>query len=186
MIDIMLTILYNVVYICVKCREVIILIKGLDVKANEKQFIMLKECIDSIRDTQGVLMQTLHEAQKIFGYLPIEVQKFISHELDIPLAEVFGVATFYTQFSIEPKGKHTIGVCLGTACYVKGAQQVLDKLSKELDVAVGGTTSDNLFTLEATRCLGCCGLAPVMMIDGDVYGKLEPKKIPEILSKYKA
>lgn len=161
------------------------MIKGLDVKANEKQFILLKEYIDSIDDSQGVLMQTLHKAQEIFGYLPIEVQKFISYELDIPLAEVYGVTTFYTQFSIEPKGKHTIGVCLGTACYVKGSQLVLDKLAKELNVKVGETTADNLFTLEATRCLGCCGLAPVMMIDGDVYGKLEVKKIPEILSKYK-
>ncbi|WP_313339305.1 NADH-quinone oxidoreductase subunit NuoE [Sedimentibacter sp.] len=162
-----------------------ILSKGLDLKLNEEQFMLLKEYIDSKRDTQGVLMQSLHEAQEIFGYLPIEVQKFISHELEIPLAEVYGVATFYTQFSIEPKGKHTIGVCLGTACYVKGAQQVLDKLSKELNIKVGETTSDNLFTLEATRCLGCCGLAPVMMIDQDVYGKLEVNKIPEIISKYR-
>lgn len=161
------------------------MIKGLDVRANEKQFIELKEYIDSIRQSQGILMQTLHKAQEIFGYLPIEVQKFIAHEVDVPLAEVYGVATFYTQFSITPKGKHKIGVCLGTACYVKGSQLVLDKLSKELNISVGGTTEDNEFTLEATRCLGCCGLAPVMMIDGDVYGKLEPKKIPEILAKYK-
>lgn len=161
------------------------MIKGLDVRANEKQFIELKEYIDSIRQSQGILMQTLHKAQEIFGYLPIEVQKFIAHEVDVPLAEVYGVATFYTQFSITPKGKHKIGVCLGTACYVKGSQLVLDKLSKELKISVGGTTDDNLYTLEATRCLGCCGLAPVMMIDGDVYGKLEPKKIPEILAKYK-
>lgn len=159
--------------------------KGLDLKLNEKQFILLKEYIESKRDTQGVLMQALHKAQEIFGYLPIEVQKYISHELDVSLAEVYGVATFYTQFSIEPKGKHKIGVCLGTACYVKGAQQVLDKLCKELNVKVGATTADNLFTLEATRCLGCCGLAPVMMIDQDVYGKLEVSKIPEIISKYR-
>ncbi|MEL7649528.1 MAG: NADH-quinone oxidoreductase subunit NuoE [Sedimentibacter sp.] len=162
-----------------------ILIKGLDVRANEKQFVELKEYIDSIRQSQGILMQTLHKAQEIFGYLPIEVQRFISEEIDVPLAEVYGVATFYTQFSIEPKGKHKIGVCLGTACYVKGSQLVLDKLSKELNIKVGGTTEDNMFTLEATRCLGCCGLAPVMMIDGDVYGKLEAKKVPEILAKYK-
>ena len=161
------------------------MIKGLDVVANEKQFIELKEYIDSIRHTQGILMQTLHKAQDIFGYLPIEVQKFISYETEVPLAEVYGVATFYSQFSIEPKGRHKIGVCLGTACYVKGSQNVLDKLSKELNIKVGETTPDNLFTLEATRCLGCCGLAPVMMIDGDVYGKLEAKKIPEILEKYK-
>jgi NADH:ubiquinone oxidoreductase subunit E len=161
------------------------LTKALDVKANEKLFIELKEYIDSVKDVDGSLMQVLHKAQDTFGYLPIEVQKFISSELDVPLAEVYGVATFYTQFAIEPKGKHKIGVCLGTACYVKGAQLIMDKLTKELNVKVGGTTQDNLFTFEATRCLGCCGLAPVMMIDQDVYGKLEPKKIPEILAKYK-
>jgi NADH:ubiquinone oxidoreductase subunit E len=161
------------------------LTKALDVKANEKLFIELKEYIDSVKDVDGSLMQVLHKAQDIFGYLPIEVQKFISSELDVSLAEVYGVATFYTQFAIEPKGKHKIGVCLGTACYVRGAQLIMDKLTKELNVKVGGTTQDNLFTFEATRCLGCCGLAPVMMIDQDVYGKLEPKKIPEILAKYK-
>ncbi len=159
--------------------------KVLDVKANEKHFVELKEFIDSVRDVDGALMQVLHVAQDIFGYLPIEVQKYISSELNVPLAEVYGVATFYTQFAIEPKGKHKIGVCLGTACYVKGSQLIMDKLSKELNVKVGQTTPDNLFTLEATRCLGCCGLAPVIMIDQDVYGKLEPKKIPEILEKYK-
>lgn len=157
----------------------------MDVKANEKLFIELKDYIDSVKDVDGSLMQVLHKAQETFGYLPIEVQKFVSSELDIPLAEVYGVATFYTQFAIEPKGKHKIGVCLGTACYVKGAQLIMDKLAKELDIKVGETTPDNLFTFEATRCLGCCGLAPVMMIDQDVYGKLEPKKVPEILAKYK-
>lgn len=161
------------------------MIKGLDVRANEKNFIELKEFIDSIQGSKGLLMQTLQKAQEIFGYLPIEVQKFISTEVDIPLAEVYGVTTFYTQFAIEPKGKHKIGVCLGTACYVKGSQLILDKLSKELNIKVGQTTKDNLFTLEATRCLGCCGLAPVIMIDHDVYGKLEAKKIPDILAKYK-
>lgn len=161
------------------------MIKSLDIKANEKQFVLLKDYIESIRGSQGILMQTMHQAQEIFGYLPIEVQKFISVELNIPLAEIYGVATFYTQFSIEPKGKHKIGVCLGTACYVKGSQEILEKLSKELNIKVGQTTEDNEFTLDATRCLGCCGLAPVMMIDGDVYGKLEAKKIPDILAKYK-
>ncbi len=169
-----------------KCNEeVIILTKVLDVKANEKLFIELKEYIDSVRDVNGSLMMVLHTAQDIFGYLPLEVQKFISSELGISLAEVYGVATFYTQFAIEPKGKHKIGVCLGTACYVKSAQLIMDKVSKELNIKVGETTPDNMYTLDATRCLGCCGLAPVMMIDQDVYGKLEPKKIPEILAKYK-
>ena len=159
--------------------------RGLDVRANERHFVELKDYIESIRDSQGLLMQTLHKAQEIFGYLPIEVQKFISSELDISLAEVYGVTTFYTQFNIEPKGKHKIGVCLGTACYVKGARSILDQLAKELDIEVGQTTADNLFTLEATRCLGCCGLAPVIMIDQDVYGKLEANNIPEILAKYR-
>jgi len=159
--------------------------KGFDLATKEKEFELLKEYIDTIKNCEGVLMQTLQKAQGIFGFLPIEVQKFISEEMDIPLAEIYGVVTFYTQFSIEPKGKHKIGVCLGTACYVKGSQLVMDKISKELNIKIGCTTEDNLFTLEATRCLGCCGLAPVMIIDDEVYGKLDPKKIPDIIAKYK-
>ncbi|HAE41978.1 MAG TPA: NAD(P)H-dependent oxidoreductase subunit E [Clostridiales bacterium] len=130
-------------------------------------------------------MQTLHKAQELFGYLPIEVQKFVSEKTKIPMAEVYGVATFYTQFSLEPKGKHTVGVCMGTACYVKSAQLVLDELVKTLKISVGETTEDGLFTLEATRCLGCCGLAPVIMIGDSVYGKVDPKKIPEIIDSYR-
>ena len=129
-------------------------------------------------------MQILQKAQGIFGYLPIEVQQFISDETNIPLADIYGVVTFYTQFSTEEKGRHRIGVCLGTACYVRGSQEILDKIADELKVGVGKTTEDRLFTLEATRCLGCCGLAPVMVIDEDVYGKLETSKIPGILKKY--
>ncbi|WP_442985531.1 NADH-quinone oxidoreductase subunit NuoE [Sedimentibacter sp. MB31-C6] len=155
------------------------------VETRQSEFDQLKEYIDTVKNSQGILMQTLQKAQELFGYLPLEVQKFISKETNIPLADIYGVVTFYTQFSIEPKGKHTIGVCLGTACYVKGSQAVLDKLSEELKVSVGSTTEDNMFTLEATRCLGCCGLAPVMMVDDDVYGKLDPKKVPEIIEKYK-
>lgn len=159
--------------------------KGLVLANKENEFMQLKEYIDSVKEHEGILMQTLQKAQNIFGYLPIEVQKFISDETGIPLAEVYGVVSFYTQFSVTPKGKHKIGVCLGTACYVKGAQLVIDKLVKELSVKVGNTTEDNLFTLEATRCLGCCGLAPVMMIDDEVYGKVDPKHIPEIIDKYR-
>ena len=155
------------------------------VQSREKEFAELKEYIDSIKNSQGILMQTLQKAQDIFGYLPLKVQEFISDETNIPLADIYGVVTFYTQFTTEEKGKHKVGVCLGTACYVKGSQEVMDKLVEELKIEVGQTTEDKLFTLEATRCLGCCGLAPVMMIDGDVYGKLEPKKIPDILSRYK-
>lgn len=156
-----------------------------DVKKHESQLKELKDYIDSLKGTTGILMPTLHKAQEIFGYLPLEVQKFISEETNTPIAEIYGVATFYTQFSIEPKGEHTIGVCLGTACYVKNSQLVLDKLASELKVKIGQTTDDGLFTLDATRCLGCCGLAPVMMIDDEVYGKVDPKNVPEILAKYR-
>ena len=151
----------------------------------QKEIAQLKEYIDSVKNEQGILMQTLQKAQEIFGYLPLEVQKFISDETNIPLADIYGVVTFYTQFTIEEKGKHTIGVCLGTACYVKGSQEIIDKLSDELNVKVGQTTEDKLFTLEATRCLGCCGLAPVMVVDEDVYGKVDSKKVPEIIAKYR-
>jgi len=155
------------------------------VQLKQKEFAELKEYIDSVKNVQGILMQTLQKAQDIFGYLPLEVQKFISDETNIPLADIYGVVTFYTQFTIEEKGKHTIGVCLGTACYVKGSQEIIDKIADELDVKVGQTTEDKLFTLEATRCLGCCGLAPVMVVDEDVYGKVDSKKVPEIIAKYR-
>ena len=153
--------------------------------AKKSKFAELKEYIDSVKNSQGVTMQILQKAQAIFGYLPLEVQQFISDETNIPLADIYGVVTFYTQFSTEEKGKHKIGVCLGTACYVKGSQEIMDKLAELLKVKVGKTTEDKLFTLEATRCLGCCGLAPVMMIDDDVFGKVDVKKIPDILNKYK-
>jgi len=155
------------------------------VLSKQNEFADLKEFIDLVKDTQGILMQTLQKAQDIFGYLPLEVQKFIADETDIPLADIYGVVTFYTQFTVEEKGKHRVGVCLGTACYVKGSQDVMDKLAEELNIKVGQTTEDKMFTLEATRCLGCCGLAPVMTIDEDVYGNIDPKRVPEIIAKYK-
>jgi len=153
--------------------------------SKQKEFAELKEFIDSVKDTQGILMQTLQKAQDIFGYLPLEVQKFIADETGIPLADIYGVVTFYTQFTVEEKGKHRVGVCLGTACYVKGSQDVMDKLAEELNIKVGQTTEDRMFTLEATRCLGCCGLAPVMTIDEDVYGNIDPKRVPEVIAKYR-
>ncbi len=151
----------------------------------DPRFAELKKFIDSQEDSKGITMPVLQEAQRMFGYLPLEVQKFISQNTKVPLAEIYGVATFYSQFAIEPKGRHKIGVCLGTACYVKGAQKVLDKVAEELKVRVGCTTADGRFTLEATRCLGCCGLAPCIMIDDDVFGKLDDvSRIPDILKKY--
>ncbi|MCQ1528488.1 NADH-quinone oxidoreductase subunit NuoE [Lutispora saccharofermentans] len=144
----------------------------------------LDQIIENHRNQQGGLMPVLHETQELFGYIPEEAQKRISKELNIPMAEIYGVATFYSRFTLKPRGEHTIGVCLGTACYVKSAQLVFERLQKELKVKPGETTADNKFTLEATRCLGCCGLAPVMMIGEDVYGKLVPDDIPDILKKY--
>jgi NADH:ubiquinone oxidoreductase subunit E len=129
-------------------------------------------------------MPVLNETQELFGYLPEEAQKKISEGLNIPMAEIYGVATFYSRFTLKPRGKFTISVCMGTACYVKDSQVILDRLKKELNVGAGDTTDDGKFTLEATRCLGCCGLAPVITINEDVYGKLVSDDIPEILSKY--
>ncbi|MGI6250623.1 MAG: NADH-quinone oxidoreductase subunit NuoE [Anaerolineaceae bacterium] len=155
-------------------------------KASDERYVQLKAYIDSVKDSEGITMTVLQEAQKIFGYVPLEVQKFISENIGVPIAELYGIATFYSQFAITPRGKHHIGVCLGTACYVRGAQKVMDKVIEELGVGVGETTEDGLFTLDATRCLGCCGLAPVIMIDDDVYGKLDDVSvIPAILEKYR-
>ena len=155
-------------------------------RTSDKRYAELKAYIDSVKDSQGISMGVLQEAQRIFGYLPLDVLKFISENIGVPIAELYGVATFYSQFSITPQGKHHIGVCLGTACYVRGAQKVLDKIVEELNIGVGETTPDGLFTIDATRCLGCCGLAPVMMIDDDVYGELDNADvIPAILDKYR-
>jgi NADH-quinone oxidoreductase subunit E/NADP-reducing hydrogenase subunit HndA len=129
-------------------------------------------------------MPVLQEAMNIFGYVPQDVQEMIADGLGATLSEVYGVSTFYSQFSLEPKGEHVIGVCLGTACYVKGSQKVLDRLTEELKIDVGRTTKDGKFTLNATRCLGACGLAPVMMIGEEVYGRLTPDMVPDILAKY--
>lgn len=156
------------------------------ISPDDERFIKLKTYISSLQGVNGITMPVLQEAQRIFGFLPLEVQKFVAESIDVPIAEIYGVATFYSQLNITPKGKHSIGVCLGTACYVRGAQVLLDKVIEELGVEVGQTTADGLFTLEATRCLGCCGLAPVMVIDDDVYGNLDDSSvIPEILTKYR-
>ena len=134
---------------------------------------MLGKLMDAINENKkkpGPLMPTLHAAQEIFGCIPLEIQKIISKELDISVSTINGVVTFYSRFSTEPKGKHIVGVCLGTACYVRGSQEIIDAVSKELNIGVGETTSDGNFTLEATRCLGACGLAPVFTIGEEVFG----------------
>ena len=145
---------------------------------------VVKEIVSKHRDVPGCLMQILQETQEKYGYLPIELQETIADELDIPLTEVYGVATFYSQFTLKPKGKYKIGVCLGTACYVKGSQGILDKVNEVLGTAVGDTTEDGKFSVDATRCVGACGLAPVMSINEDVYGRLTPAEVPGILENY--
>ena len=151
----------------------------------EEKFNELETFIDGLKTTKGALVEILHKAQEIFGYLPRDVQLYVARKLGIPGAEVFGVVSFYSYFTTKPRGKHTISVCMGTACYVKGAQKVLDKLQEVLNIEVGDTTDDGKFTLEATRCLGACGLAPVMMINDQVYGRLTPDDIADIIAKYK-
>jgi len=151
----------------------------------KEKYAKLQQAIEAHKGEKGALMPVLQEAQEIFGYVPMDVQEIIAEGLGTTLSEVYGVATFYSQFSLEPKGEYVIGVCLGTACYVKGSQKVLDRLAEELNVPVGKTTADGRFTLNATRCLGACGLAPVMMINDEVYGRLVPDDIPGIIAKYK-
>ncbi len=150
----------------------------------DEKLARLQEIIEENKDKQGSLIHVLHEAQLIYGYLPLEVQKTIAEGMGLPLAEVYGVVTFYAQFSLKPKGEYKISVCLGTACYVKGADLVLDKLKEELDLQVGDCSEDGKFSLDACRCIGACGLAPVITINNDVYGRLEPDDVPGILAKY--
>ena len=144
----------------------------------------LKKIVDKYKDTEGSLIQVLHEAQELYGYLPIEVMKMIAEGLGVPLEEVYGVATFYAQFTLNPKGSYQIAVCLGTACYVKGSGDIVERISRKLGVEAGSITPDGKFSLEACRCVGACGLAPVMMINDDVHGRLTPGNVEEILAKY--
>ena len=151
----------------------------------KEKYGQLQQVIEELKDQPGALMPVLQKAQGIFGCVPMDVQKIIAEGLGVTLSEVYGVATFYAQFTLEPAGKYIISVCMGTACYVKGSQKVLDKLSEELNVPVGKTSADGLFTLNATRCLGACGLAPVMTVNDEVYGRLTPDDIPGIIAKYR-
>lgn len=146
----------------------------------------LAKVIETYKDTQGPLIPVLHEAQQIFGYLPFEVQKQVSEGLHIPLAEVYGVVSFYTGFTTKPKGKYRISVCLGTACYVKGSEDVLNKFKTTLGLNEGDCTEDRKFSLDACRCIGACGLAPAVMINDDVYANVKPDDVEKILQNYEA
>ncbi|MEG1662784.1 MAG: NAD(P)H-dependent oxidoreductase subunit E [Clostridia bacterium] len=157
-----------------------------DFTGTAEQEKTLRAELQVIKNMQGNTMPALQAAQAIYGYLPIEVQKIIADELSISLEEVFGIATFYSQFVLNPKGETSVAVCLGTACYVKGSGEVFDKISKELGLADGETTPDGKFSLSSTRCIGCCGLAPVMTVNADVYGKLTVADVPGIIAKYRA
>lgn len=144
----------------------------------------LLKVIAEKKDDKGALMPVLQKAQDIYGYLPIEVQKIISDEMDIPLEKIYGVVTFYSQFSLNPKGKYQISVCLGTACYVKGSGDIYNKLQEKLGIESGGCTPDGKFSLEACRCIGACGLAPVLTVNDEVYGRLTVDDVDDILKKY--
>lgn len=144
----------------------------------------LRAVIAEHKDDPGALMPILQKAQDIYGYLPIEVQTIIANEMDIPLEKVYGVVTFYAQFTINPKGKYKISVCLGTACYVKGSGDIYEKLKEKLGIDGGGITPDGKFSLDACRCIGACGLAPVLTVNEDVYGRLTVDDVDKILEKY--
>ena len=154
-------------------------------KGTPEQAKKLNAVIEANKHDKSRLMAVMQEAQEIYGYLPMEVQEMISEGMDVPLEKIFGVASFYAQFSLTPKGDYNISVCMGTACYVKGAQGVLDELQDELGIGVDECTEDGKFSLNACRCIGACGLGPVMTVNEEVYGKLTKKDIPDIVAKYK-
>lgn len=153
------------------------------IQADAKKEIL--KIIEKYADEKTPLMMILSEVQSKYGYIPLEVQEIISEATGIPVAEIYGVITFYSFFSLKPKGKYVIGVCLGTACYVKGAQQVCDKFCELLNVAPGETTEDGLFTIDALRCIGACGIAPAVTINGKVYPKLTVQEVPKIINAYR-
>ena len=161
------------------CKKTSVPFRG--TKEQEEQ---LRQIVAELKDQPGSLMPIMQKAQEIYGYLPIEVQTMISEWTGVPMEKIYGVATFYAQFALAPKGEYRISVCLGTACYVKGSQGVYDKISEVLGIGEGECTADGKFSLDSCRCVGACGLAPVMMINDDVYGRLTPDQVPAILAKY--
>ncbi len=145
----------------------------------------LTEIIEQNSSKQGALIAILHETQEYLGYIPYEVQKFIAEKFNVPLSEIYGVVTFYSRFTLKPVGKYKVSVCLGTACYVKGSDKVLEKIESTLGIKAGDTSEDGLYSIDATRCIGACGLAPVMVVNDDVFGKIDPADVAGILARYK-
>ena len=144
----------------------------------------IQEICGRYKDEKTPLMMILSDIQNEYGYIPLEVQEIVSEETGIPVAEIYGVVTFYSFFSLTPKGRYVIGCCLGTACYVKGAQNVIDKFSEILKIKPGQTTEDGMFTLDALRCIGACGIAPAVSISGKVFPKMTPGKVPDVIEQY--
>jgi NADH:ubiquinone oxidoreductase subunit E len=153
-------------------------------ETEEEKYGRIARIIDDFKETEGSLIQILHMAQGIFGYLPLELQQFIAARMELPLSEVSGVITFYSFFSTKPKGENTVRVCLGTACYVRGGKKIIERLKEILGIGVGDTTADGKFTLEVMRCIGACGLAPAITINDRVYKQVNPDKLLSILEKY--
>jgi NADH-quinone oxidoreductase subunit E len=150
----------------------------------EEKFHELEEFIKSLPDKKGALIEVLHKAQHIFGYLPEEVQIFVSEKLDVPASKVFGVVSFYSYFTTTPRGEYVVNVCMGTACFVRGAANVLAEFEKQLGIKVGQTSPDGKFTVEVLRCVGACGLAPVVTINDRVYGHVTANDVKKILTEY--
>lgn len=151
----------------------------------DEQKQKLYESIEKYKDIQGGVMPLMQEAQTIYGYLPLEVQETIAIEMGVPVEEVYGISTFYSQFTLNPKGKYNVSICMGTACYVKGSGAILERVSKLLDIKAEETTKDGLFSLTACRCVGACGLAPILMVNDEVYGRLVPDDVDGIIQKYR-
>jgi NADP-reducing hydrogenase subunit HndA len=154
------------------------------VEIKPNQLEKIKSICKEFNNQAGELINVLHKTQHEFGYLPAEVQEVIAHELRMPVAKVYGVVTFYTYFTMLPKGKHPVSICLGTACYVRGAEKVLDEFKKVLNIKVGDTTPDGKFSLSCLRCVGACGLAPVVMVGDKTYGRVTPEGVKDILKEY--
>ena len=156
-----------------------------DNKLKKECFDELESFVNKLSDKNGALISVLHKAQEIFGYLPQEVQTFVAEQLGISVAKVYGVVSFYSFFTMTPKGKFPVAVCMGTACYVRGAEKVLHDFEKQLGIKTGETSLDGLFSIDALRCVGACGLAPVVLVGEDVYGRDEAKDVTAIIKKYR-
>ena len=154
------------------------------VELNQELFDELERYIDSIETKETALIEVLHQAQNLFGYLPMEVQLFIGEKLNLPASKIYGVVSFYSYFTTKPKGKNVINVCTGTACFVRNAESIVKEFEKRLSIKTGETTSNGMFTIDCLRCVGACGLAPVVMVNDEVYGKVKVEDIAKIIAKY--